>query len=63
MEEETEPQTNNLPKVKIFSTLQLHHLILAFIIHYQIIFLYIHSTYMHYIMNCSKKMNCSSQLY
>ena len=32
----------NLPKVKIFSTLQLHHLILAFIIHNQIIFVYIH---------------------
>ena len=32
---------NNLLKVKIFSTLQLHHLILAFIIHNQIIFVYI----------------------
>ena len=55
MEEETEPQSNNLPKVKIFSTLQLHHLILAFIIHNQIIFVYIHK-YIHalYIMNCSK---------
>ena len=37
---------NNLPKVKIFSTLQLHHLILAFIIHNQIIFVYIHK-YIH----------------
>ena len=47
---------SNLPKVKIFSTLQLHHLILAFIIHNQIIFVYIHK-YIHalYIMNCSKK--------
>ena len=27
MEEETDPQTNNLPKVKIFSTLQVHYLI------------------------------------
>ena len=47
---------NNLPKVKIFSTLQVHHLILAFIIHNQIIFVYIHK-YIHalYIMNCSKK--------
>ena len=53
MEEETEPQ---IPKVKIFSTLQLHYLILAFIIHIQIIFVYIHK-YIHalYIMNCSKK--------
>ena len=42
MEEETEPQSNSLPKVKIFSTLQVHHLILAFIIHIQIIFVYIH---------------------
>ena len=33
MEEETEHRLNNLPKVKIFSTLQVHHLILAFIIH------------------------------
>ena len=50
MEEETEPQTNNLPKVKIFSTLQLHHLILAFIIHNQIkLYTYI-STYMLYIL-------------
>ena len=47
---------NNLPKVKIFSTLQVHHLILAFIIPNQIIFVYIHK-YIHtlYIMNCSKK--------
>ena len=47
---------NNLPKAKIFSTLQLHHLILAFITHNQIIFVYIHK-YIHalYIMNCSKK--------
>ena len=37
---------NNLPKVKIFSTLQLHHLILAFIIHNQIIFVYIYK-YIH----------------
>ena len=44
--------------------LQVHHLILAFIIRNQIIFVYIHK-YIHalYIMNCSKKMNCSSQLY
>ena len=44
------------PRLKIFSTLQLHHLILAFIIHNQIIFVYIHK-YIHalYIMNCSKK--------
>ena len=40
---------NNLPKVKIFSTLQVHHLILAFIIHNH---KYIH---VFYIMNCSKK--------
>ena len=47
---------NNLPKVKIFSTLQVHHLILAFIIRNQIIFVYIHK-YIHalYIINCSKK--------
>ena len=56
MEEETEPQSNNLPKAKIFSTLQLHHLILAFITHNQIIFVYIHK-FIHalYVMNCSKK--------
>ena len=29
---------------------QVHHLILAFIIHNQIIFVYIQSTYMHYIL-------------
>ena len=52
----TDGGSANLPKVKIFSTLQLHHLILAFIIHNQIIFVYIHK-YIHalYIMNCSKK--------
>ena len=58
MEEETELHgLNNLPKVKIFSTLQVHHLILAFIIPNQIIFVYIHK-YIHAlynIMNCSKK--------
>ena len=45
---------NNLPKVKIFSTLQLHHLILAFT--QSNIFVYIHK-YIHalYIMNYSKK--------
>ena len=48
---------NNLPKVKIFFTLQVHHLILAFIIRNQNIFVYIHK-YIHalYIMNCSKKL-------
>ena len=50
MEEEQNHRLNNLPKVKIFSTLQVHHLILAFITHNQIIFVYIHSTYMHYIL-------------
>ena len=33
---------NNLPRVKIFCTLQVQHLILAFIIRNQIIFVYIH---------------------
>ena len=48
---------NNFPKVKTFSTIQLHHLILAFIIHIQIIFVYIHKyIYALYIMNCSKKL-------
>ena len=38
-------------------TIYLHHLILAFIIRNQIIFVYIHK-YIHalYIMNCSKKL-------
>ena len=35
-----------LPKVKIFSTLQVHHLILAFILRNQVIFVYIHK-YIH----------------
>ena len=49
MEEETEPQTNNLPKVKIFSTLQVHHVILAFIIHNKYIsnYICIHTYYIH----------------
>ena len=44
------------PRLKYSPLLQLHHLILAFIIHNQIIFVYIHK-YIHayYIMNCSKK--------
>ena len=53
----TDGGSANLPKVKIFSTLQLHHLILAFIIHNQIIFVYIHK-YIHALYNI---MNCSKQ--
>ena len=41
MEEETNHRLNNLPKVKIFSTLQVHHLILAFIINNKYISNYI----------------------
>ena len=55
-EEERSAKKRNEFNLDLPFFLQVHHLILAFIIHNQIIFVYIHK-YVHalYIMNCSKK--------